>query len=82
MELGLFQTFVEVALQILGKPLPDYNYTKVAIPVLIKVMTNETDKEILTDSLWALSYLTDGNEERIQHILNLNILEGLYKNLE
>lgn len=48
-----------------GKPLPNYEYTKYALPALIKVMINENDGEILTDSLWALSYLTDGDEERI-----------------
>lgn len=30
-----------------GKPLPDFQFTKVAIPVLIKAMTNESDHEIL-----------------------------------
>jgi hypothetical protein len=45
-------------------------------------MINESDAEILTDSLWALSYLTDGDEELIEKILSLNILEGLCKNLE
>jgi|LakMenEpi03Aug12_release.lakeMendotaPanAssembly.Ray.scaffolds.fasta_scaffold682980_1 importin subunit alpha-1 len=65
MELGLCQIFVEVNKFILGKPLPNYEYTKYALPALIKVMINENDSEILTDSLWALSYLTDGDEERI-----------------
>lgn len=67
---------------ILGKPLPDYQYTYVAVPALVKVMCEETDPEILVDSLWALSYLTDGDEERVDKILSLNILFGLVKNLE
>jgi importin subunit alpha-2 len=45
-------------------------------------MCEQSDYEILTDSLWALSYLTDGDEARIDWILSLNILPGLAKNLE
>jgi hypothetical protein len=32
-------------------------------------MCFESDSEVLTDSLWALSYLTDGDEELIDKIL-------------
>ncbi len=44
------------------KPLPKFERFKTAIPVLIKMQAQETDDEILTDALWALSYLTDGDE--------------------
>jgi len=44
-------------------------------------MSNESDHEILQDALWALSYLTDGDEFRIQRIIDLNIIQGLVKNL-
>ena len=59
-----------------------YKYTQVAGPVLVKMMNEQQDSEILTDALWALSYLTDGDEERIQTFLDLNILNGLFKMLE
>lgn len=48
-----------------GKPLPSFEYTKAAIPVLVKMQATESDQEILTDALWALSYLTDGDESII-----------------
>jgi hypothetical protein len=48
----------------------------------VKVVIHEFDPEILTDSLWALSYLSDGDENRIQINLNNNILVGLIKTLE
>ena len=47
MELGLCQIFVEVNKFILGKPLPNYEYTKYALPALIKVMINENLKNKL-----------------------------------
>ncbi len=46
---------------------------------MIKV---SNDSEVLHDALWALSYLTDGNEDRIQMAIEVGILEGLAKNLE
>ena len=82
MELGQFRIFAEVDLLKKGKPLPDFNYTQVAIPVLVKVVIHEFDPELLTDSLWALSYLSDGDENRIQINLDNNILVGLIKTLE
>ncbi len=72
MALGLYQIYAEVKLiyyLIKGKPLPNIIFTQCAIPVLIKVMCFESDSEVLTDSLWALSYLTDGDEELIDKIL-------------
>jgi len=45
-------------------------------------MIEETDVDILTDSLWALSYLSDGDENLVDKILSLNILTGLAKNLD
>jgi len=84
MVLGRCQICAEVhflILLMLGKPLPSYIYTQIALPALIKVMSEQSDPEILTDSLWALSYLTDGDEEQIEKILSLNIIFGLSKNL-
>lgn len=60
-----------------GKPVPAFNYTKVAIPVFVKLISIETDIEILTDCLWALSYMTDGDDSRIQMFVDCNIMFGL-----
>jgi importin subunit alpha-6/7 len=42
---------------------------KDAIPALIFLIMNSTVTEIITDALWALSYISDGDDERIDAIL-------------
>lgn len=52
-----------------GKPAPDFEITKAALPTLralIMPSQDENDEEIMTDACWALSYLSDGPNERIQ----------------
>lgn len=41
-----------------GKPKPDFNQIRECIPVLAKLIM-QNDPEVLTDSCWALSYVTD-----------------------
>lgn len=41
-----------------GKPLPDYDLVKDALPVLAKVLLTQDDPEVITDATWALSYLS------------------------
>lgn len=52
-----------------GKPAPDFEITKFSLPTLralIMPQNGEVDDEIMTDACWALSYLSDGPNERIQ----------------
>jgi len=56
-----------------GKPSPDFGYLKPAIPVLARLLL-APDDEILADACWALSYLTDGPNERIQAVIEDNIV--------
>ena len=42
-ESGQSQTFVEVILYQIGKPLPSFKYIKDAIPVLVKMMSTDLD---------------------------------------
>jgi hypothetical protein len=53
-----------------GKPTPEYQLVKRAIPSLIKVITENDSEEIITDISWALSYLSDGARENIDDFLN------------
>jgi len=55
-----------------GKPAPPFEILK---PALVKLadLIQLTDDEILTDACWALSYLSDGENERIQYIIESGI---------
>jgi len=54
-----------------GKPQPDFNTVRHAIPCL-NYLLSSTDEEVLTDACWAISYLTDDNtpsNAKIQYVL-------------
>lgn len=57
-----------------GRPQPDYNLVRRAIPALIKVLVENDKEDIITDICWALSYLSDGAKERVNDLLNNNLL--------
>lgn len=43
--------------------------TKPAIPALERLI-HSNDEEVLTDACWALSYLSDGTNEKIQAVID------------
>ena len=53
-----------------GKPQVDMYRIEPALPVLSKILHNEIDVECLTDACWAISYLSEGANERIQTIID------------
>ena len=48
-----------------GKPQPVLELVKPALPTLAKLICS-ADQEVLTDACWALSYVSDGSNDRIQ----------------
>lgn len=60
-----------------GRPAPDFNKVVRAIPSLSKVLIENDVDDILIDVCWAMSYLSDGGEERIPIILSTNVLPRL-----
>lgn len=60
-----------------GRPAPDFSRVSRAVPSLAKVLIENDIEDILIDVCWAMSYLSDGGEERIPVILNTNVLPRL-----
>lgn len=60
-----------------GKPAPDFGVVATALPHLARLLLSQ-DKEILTDACWALSYLSDGGNDKIQAVISQ---EGLVHSL-
>ena len=50
------------------------------LPTICKILTYG-DKHVLSDACWALSYITDGNNDRIQVIILLQLLYKIMINV-
>lgn len=60
-----------------GRPAPDFKKVIRAIPSLSKVLIENDLEDILIDVCWAMSYLSDGGEERIPIIIQTEVLPRL-----
>uniref|UniRef100_A0A7S4P5H2 Importin subunit alpha n=1 Tax=Paramoeba aestuarina TaxID=180227 RepID=A0A7S4P5H2_9EUKA len=73
-----------------GKPAPPLSLIYPAIGFLAMLLEKSEDEEILVDVCWALSYLTDGANERIESVVNqpgvvprvVDLLDHHSKNLQ
>lgn len=67
-----------------GSPLPKYDLIKSAIPVLCRAIAKSrvTDREILADCCWAISYHSDANKNKIQVVVDSEVIPRIIKNLE
>lgn len=59
-----------------GKPPPLFEWLAPALPTLAH-MVYSNDEEVLTDAAWALSYLSDGPNERIQKVIEAGVCRRL-----
>eukprot|EP01090_Pellita_catalonica_P022076 TRINITY_DN8449_c0_g1_i2.p1 TRINITY_DN8449_c0_g1~~TRINITY_DN8449_c0_g1_i2.p1 ORF type:complete len:502 (-),score=79.41 TRINITY_DN8449_c0_g1_i2:18-1469(-) len=59
-----------------GKPQPPLGHIQAALPTLAKLLHSKDD-EVVTDALWALSYVSDGENDRIQAVLDAGIARRL-----
>ena len=59
-----------------GKPQPDFAKVKPCLQTLSQLI-HSPDEEVLTDACWALSYLSDGVNEKITAVLEANVARRL-----
>ncbi|KAK4769368.1 hypothetical protein SAY86_027518 [Trapa natans] len=59
-----------------GKPPTPFEHVRPALPVLQKLI-HGNDEEVLTDACWALSYLSDGPDEKIQAVIEADVCKRL-----
>ncbi|KAI8805502.1 armadillo-type protein [Cladochytrium replicatum] len=57
-------------------PQPDWDTVSQAIPILANLIRS-TDVEVLTDACWAVSYLSDGPNERIHKVIEYGVCRRL-----
>lgn len=59
-----------------GKPQPDFELVRPALSTLAQLIFSP-DEEVLTDSCWALSYMSDGPNEKIQAVIEAGVCRRL-----
>ena len=59
-----------------GKPQPDFELVRSCLPTLSQLIYSP-DEEVLTDACWALSYLSDGPNEKIQAVIEAGVCRRL-----
>ncbi|XP_076894875.1 importin subunit alpha-1a-like [Bidens hawaiensis] len=59
-----------------GKPQPSFDQTRPALPALQQLI-HSVDEDVLTDACWALSYLSDGMNDKIQALIEANVCPRL-----
>lgn len=57
-------------------PTPPFHAIKLCLPALAKLICHE-DKEVAADACWALSYMTDSSDERIEEVVAAGVVNRL-----
>lgn len=59
-----------------GKPQPKFELVRPALGTLVHLIYFD-DEEVLTDACWALSYLSDGSDEKIKGVVESGVVKRL-----
>lgn len=59
-----------------GKPQPPFEQVRGSLPTLAHLIYLP-DEEVLTDACWALSYLSDGTNDKIQAVIEAGVCRRL-----
>ena len=59
-----------------GKPQPDFAQVSPALPTLARLICSN-EEEVLADACWALSYLSDGTNDKIQAVIESGVVRRL-----
>ncbi|GFY62092.1 importin subunit alpha-4 [Trichonephila inaurata madagascariensis] len=62
-------------------PPPPFEIVRELLPTFAE-MINHPDVEVVTDALWAISYLTDASNEKIQEVIDAGVVPRLCELLE
>ncbi|KFM56942.1 Importin subunit alpha-2, partial [Stegodyphus mimosarum] len=62
-------------------PSPPFEAIKQCLPAFACLLS-DSDLEVVTDACWALSYLTDGSNDKIQEVINSGVVPRLVSLLE
>mmetsp|Transcript_26294 Transcript_26294/g.47117 ORF Transcript_26294/g.47117 Transcript_26294/m.47117 type:complete len:520 (-) Transcript_26294:3032-4591(-) len=57
-----------------GKPPPQFSLIREALPILSKVIQNETSPDLLSDCLYSIASISEGNEEKIQAVIDTGVV--------
>lgn len=60
-----------------GSPTPPLATLLPVFPVVAALVHSDTEPSVLTDACWALSYLSDGTDDRIQAVIETNVTRRL-----
>lgn len=64
-----------------GKPQPDLQLVSAALPYLATLILSDKE-DIMQDAVWSLSYISDGDDDRIQAVVDSGVIPKLVELLD